>query len=147
MIKKREVEYPMELQDVLAEGDFSLWQEMARGITERHEVKVVQNPDTCLVMMQALDSVGDTPFCLGEVLMSEAAATVNGIMGYGFALEDETARALCFAVINAALAAQVPEENDILSAIAAEKERLLEQRRREDGLVAGTKVRFAIMEG
>lgn len=137
----------MELQDVLIQGDFSLWQEIARGITGRHEVKVVQNPDTCLVMMQALDSVGGTPFCLGEVLLSEAAVTVNGTIGYGLAIEDEPARVLCFAVINAALAAQVPEKQDILNAIAAEKERLLQMLRQEDSLVAGTKVRFDIMEG
>ncbi len=137
----------MELQDVLTQGDFALWQELARGIAGRHEVKVVQNPDTCLVMMQALDSVGGTPFCLGEVLISEAAVTVNGIKGYGLALEDEPARVLCFAVINAALAARVPEEQEILGAIAAEKERLLRIQRREESFVAGTKVRFDIMEG
>lgn len=137
----------MELQDVLTRGDFPLWQEIARGIAERHEVKVVQNPDTCLVMMQALDSVGGTPFCLGEVLISEAAVTVDGVVGYGVAIEDEPARVLCFAVINAALAARVPEEEEILSAIAAEKERLLRMQRREDSLVAGTKVCFDIMEG
>lgn len=137
----------MELQDVLAQGDFSLWQKIARDITERHKVKVVQNPDTCLVMMQALDSVGGTPFCLGEVLICEAAVTVNGITGYGVAIEDEPARVLCYAMINAALAARVPEEQEILSAIAAEKERLLQMQRREASLVAGTKVRFDIMEG
>jgi len=137
----------MELQEILAEGDFSIWRELAEAIAARRQIKVVQDPNTCLVMMKAKDSVGQTPFYLGEVIISEASVTVNGVKGFGFALEDEPAKALCFAIIDGALAAGVPEEGEILQAVQREEKRLLEHRKREADLIAGTRVRFDIMEG
>ena len=100
-----------------------------------------------MTMMQVLDSVGQTPFYAGEVLMTEAAVSINNAVGYGVALEDDTIRALCAAIIDAALLAEVAEAGEIRNAIAREEQRILARRQQEEALIAATRVRFAIMEG
>ena len=90
------------------------------AIQARHQVETVKAPETCLAMAQAVDSVGETPFFLGEVLMCEAAVRVDGTPGYGFALDDEPELAWSLAVIDAALAAlpaELPEGQEIRAAI------------------------------
>jgi alpha-D-ribose 1-methylphosphonate 5-triphosphate synthase subunit PhnG len=137
----------MEQQEILAEGRLDAWQQLAALISTGNEVETLKAPETCLAMMQAVDSVEETPFYLGEVLMCEAAVRIEGAVGYGFALDDDPERAWCLAVIDAALAAGLPEEQEIRAAIAAEGQRLLKERQLEQELVAGTMVHFALMEG
>ena len=67
----------MEPQEILAEGRLEAWQQLAAAIAARHEVETVKEPETCLAMMQTVDSVGETPFYLGEVLMCEATVRVK----------------------------------------------------------------------
>jgi alpha-D-ribose 1-methylphosphonate 5-triphosphate synthase subunit PhnG len=137
----------MDFRGIMAEGDLDRWLDLAQTIVDRHKVEIMLPPEPCTAMLQAVDSVGCTPFYLGEVLMSEAAVAVNGVAGYGFALEDEPRRALCVAIIDAALAGEVPETAAIRAALADEAARLSAQAKREESLVAATKVNFAIMEG
>ena len=137
----------MELGEILAEGELRVWQDLAEAIAGKHEIKVLQQPETCMTMMQVLDSVGQTPFYAGEVLMTEAAVSINNAVGYGVALEDDTIRALCAAIIDAALLAEVAEAGEIRNAIAREEQRILARRQQEEALIAATRVRFAIMEG
>jgi alpha-D-ribose 1-methylphosphonate 5-triphosphate synthase subunit PhnG len=137
----------MEQEEILVEGRLEVWQRLATVIAAGHLVETVKAPETCLTMMQAVDSVGETPFYLGEVLMCEAVAKVDGVPGYGFALDDQMERAWCLAVIDAALAAGLPEEPEIRTAIAGEGRWLTEHRRQERDLVAGTAVRFQTMGG
>ncbi|MDR3588393.1 MAG: phosphonate C-P lyase system protein PhnG [Negativicutes bacterium] len=137
----------MELREILAEGSFMVWLRLAEEIAKNHDVQVLRAPETCTMMLQAIDSVGQTPFYLGEVLMTEAAVAIGGRTGYGFALEDEPERAVCIAVIDAALSAGVAESDYIRKIIAAEAGRIMARRSQENGLVAATRVNFAIMEG
>lgn len=137
----------MEIQEILVAGDVARWRELAEMIISRHDVQILQEPQSGLVMVRAVDSVELAPFYLGEALLQEAVATVDGVSGYGLVLDDEPARALCLAVIDAALAARVPEEPAIRQAIKAEGERLAEAERQRNSLVAGTAVHFDTMEG
>ena len=137
----------MELQAILAEGSIMVWVRLAEEIAKKHDVQILEAPETCTVMLQATDSVALTPFYLGEVLITEAAVSLDGVTGYGFALEDDPERAVCGAIIDAALSAGVSEEPYIREVIAAEEQRVISCRQTEAGLVAATKVNFAIMEG
>lgn len=136
----------MDARKIVAEGDLAVWLRLAEDITCKYDVQLLQAPETCTVMLQALDSVGQTPFYLGEVLMTEAAVSVNGVTGYGFALEDDPERAVCAAIIDAALGAEVEKER-ICALLVAEEGKITERQARESGFVAATKVNFAIMEG
>lgn len=137
----------MDFREIMAEGDLDRLLELAQMVADRQPVKIMLSPEACTAMLQAVDSVGDTPFFLGEVLMTEAAVEINGVAGYGFALEDEPRRALAIAIVDAALAAGVAETAAVRQVLAAEEASLRERERREAGLVAATKVNFAIMEG
>ncbi len=136
----------MEVREILAEGELAVWEDLAEMIAAKHEIEVLQQPETCMVMMRAIDSVGHAPFNLGEVLMTEATVSIGNVMGFGFVIEEDPVRALCIAVIDAALAANVAEEKDIMRAIADEEQRIKERRQKEEALVAATRVHFAIME-
>ncbi|TWH45543.1 alpha-D-ribose 1-methylphosphonate 5-triphosphate synthase subunit PhnG [Sporomusa sp. KB1] len=137
----------MDIGEILAEGELTVWQSLAEMIADRHEIKVLQQPETCMTMMQVLDSVGQTPFYVGEVLMTEATVSIDGIVGFGLAMEDDYIRALCAAIIDAALLADVAEAGEIRKAIADEEQRVLARHQQEESLIAATRVRFAIMEG
>jgi alpha-D-ribose 1-methylphosphonate 5-triphosphate synthase subunit PhnG len=137
----------MELQELLAEGDPERWRQLAEDIARYNEVEVVGSPETCLVLMQIKDSVGQTPFYAGEVLLTEATVKVNGILAHGFTLEDEPVRALCHAVITAVMQSEMPEKALIEEVLKEETERLRCRRIEEDGLIASSRVRFDIMEG
>jgi len=137
----------MELQEILAEGSLIVWLRLAEQIAKTHVIQILHHPDTCTVMMQATDSVGLTPFYLGEVLVTETTVSLDGIVGYGFSLEDEPERAVCAAIIDAALRVPVSEAEYIRKIIAAEEQCIIERLRHEEALVAATRVNFAIMEG
>lgn len=136
-----------ELQEVLAEGDAAVWRDLADSIAAKYEIHILKEPETCLVMSKAQDTVGNAPFYLGEVLITEAAVAINGVTGYGHTLEEDPVKALCIAVIQSALAAGLPETGHIQKVIEAEKARILNSVNREQALIDKTKVRFAIMEG
>lgn len=137
----------MEMHEILTEGDAGVLIQLADTIAARHQIKVLQAPETCLVMLQARDSVEESAFYLGEVLITEAVVEIKGVRGYGLVMEDEPAKALCLAVINAALAAGLPDEAEIREIFDEQKRRAILARKRKDGLVAATRVRFAVMEG
>lgn len=137
----------MDFREVLTEGSLSEWEDIAEMIAAKYEINILQEPETCMIMMQATDSVGHTPFYVGEVLMTEAVVSINNATGYGFVLEDEPVRALCMAIIDAALAAHLAEEAEIQSRIAAEEQYVLQRQQQEAAMIAATRVRFAIMEG
>ncbi len=137
----------MDFREIMADGDLETWLSLAQAIAGRNPVEILLPPETCTAMLQTVDSVGDTPFYLGEVLMSEAAVSISGVAGYGFALEDEPQRALCIAIVDAALAAGVPDAPAIRRTLDGEAAKARERQRRYESLVAATKVNFAIMEG
>jgi alpha-D-ribose 1-methylphosphonate 5-triphosphate synthase subunit PhnG len=137
----------MDLREILAEGSLLVWMQLAEEIAKSHDIQILQSPETCTLMMQAIDSVGLTPFYLGEVLLTETSVSLDGIIGFGFALEDEPERAICGAIIDAALRSPVAEVEYIRRVIAKEEQLIRERLRVEGELVASTKVNFAIMEG
>lgn len=132
---------------IFAEGDFAIFENLANTVLGRADVKVVKEPRTCLVMMRALDSAEQAPFHLGEVLITEAAVELDGVLGYGFALENQPVKALCFAVLEAALQAGHEAAPTILAAFRNQAAAVAEKRRQEGARLAGTRVNFDVMGG
>lgn len=132
---------------IFAEGDFAVFENLANTVLSRADLKVVREPQTCLVMMRALDSAEEVPFHLGEVLITEAAVELEGVRGYGFALENQPVKALCFAVLEAALQAGHEAAPAILAAFRDQAAAVEEKKRREEARLAATRVHFDVMEG
>lgn len=132
---------------IYAEGDFEVFERLADLVLGQVDVKVVKEPQTCLVMMRALDSVEQVPFNLGEVLITEAAVELDGVPGYGFALENQPVKALCFAVLEAALQANHEKAALIRETLQNQAKAIDERQRRDNARLAGTRVNFAVMGG
>jgi alpha-D-ribose 1-methylphosphonate 5-triphosphate synthase subunit PhnG len=137
----------MNFYEILADGDFKVWREMTNKLKTRYAINVIVEPETCMVMARAADGASRNPFFLGEVLITEAVVEFEGRLGYGFAQEDNPEKALCFAILDAAVGLHLQEEPEILRLLTEQEQKITVGRRSESGLVAGTKVNFAVLEG
>lgn len=133
--------------EILVEGDFAVFRRLAEKITEDSKVKVTRGPETTLVMMPVMDTVEMAPFYLGEVLITECAVEVDGTSGFGFVIGDEPERALCLAIIEAALNSGHSFVSEIERALSEQEKAILAKRRREYNIITRTKVDFETREG
>lgn len=133
--------------EVLAEADVAVLRRLADAVAAASDVEVLQPPTGGLVHMQVRDPVQGGPFYLGEVLVTECRVAVGGVNGFGCVLGDDPERALCAAVIDAALEAGHPLAAEIGAALEEEAARQARRKAVEHSLVQRTRVNFEIMEG
>jgi phosphonate C-P lyase system protein PhnG len=107
---------------------------------------VQQPPRTGLVMLTVRDPF-DTPFHLGEVLVSEAEVSFDGYTGYAAVCGDEPEQALLAAAV---AAAELCGRADILGAVAVHlgplEAKRADQKAHSSKLAAATAVRFESMK-
>jgi len=110
------------------------------------EFRVQRAPRAGLVMVTVRDSF-DTPFHLGEVLVSEAEVVFDGHSGYGAICGDEPERALLLAAVEAAEhSGRAAVLGDIGEFICRLEEKSSKERVRSSKLAAATAVRFESMK-
>jgi alpha-D-ribose 1-methylphosphonate 5-triphosphate synthase subunit PhnG len=107
-------------------------------------IKLLTGPRLGLVMLSVRESVADSTFYAGEVLVTEVTLELAGRYGFGMVLGNDPRRALAAALVDAALgldgnvAAQLRQElNDLESGIRQEQ-------RQAFRAVASTKVDFTV---
>lgn len=110
-------------------------------------IEIIQPPMSGLTMMHVFDAF-DSEFLLGEVLVTHAEVSLDGVHGFGMCLGKEADRALARACAEVLLQGT----DDLLKArlqnLKDSEQQLLEgKRRREAQLVATTKVNFELMSG
>jgi len=106
---------------LLSEGELPVLNELAEELASQARVKIIQEPSTCLVMMQVFETVQGHPFNLGEVLITECAVEIEGTYVQGFALGDEPQKALCAALLKGAITGKHPLAPKILSVFAEQE--------------------------
>jgi len=110
------------------------------------EFRVERAPRAGLVMYTVRDPF-DTPFHLGEVLVSEAEVALDGQIGYGAVCGDEPERALLLAAVEAAEgsghAAVLGGIGEFINRL---EKRHVEEKTRSSKIAASTKVRFEAMK-
>ncbi len=110
------------------------------------EFRVQRAPQAGLVMLTVRDPF-DTPFHLGEVLVSEAEVVFNGHSGCGVICGDEPERALLLAAVEAAersgRAAVLGEIGEFIGGL---EKKHAQERARFSKLAAATAVRFESMK-
>jgi alpha-D-ribose 1-methylphosphonate 5-triphosphate synthase subunit PhnG len=110
------------------------------------EFRVQHAPRAGLVMVTVRDSF-DTPFHLGEVLVSEAEVVFDGHSGYGAICGDEPERALLLAAVEAAeRSGRSAVLDGIGEFIGTLGEKRNEERAVSSKLAAATEVRFESMK-
>lgn len=137
----------MDYREILTESSLSIWEEVSNKLASNYQVKVIQAPETCLIMMPALDSAQQGSFFLGELLVTEAVVEINGHRGYGLAMEDSPENALTYAIIDAALTGKLPETEEINQLLTQAQEEIIRGIEQEKRMIASTRVKFTILEG
>lgn len=134
------------LLNVIGAAESDRIEALLDDLWETGRFQIRRAPRTGLIMAGVRDSF-DTPFYLGEVLVSEAEVACDGQPGYGLLCGDEPERALLLAAVEAAavqghtaLLKGVRRFIDNLEATA------LEQSEQQSRLTAATRVRFASMK-
>jgi phosphonate C-P lyase system protein PhnG len=108
-------------------------------------VSVIQEPQTGLIMMTALDCF-DTPFHLGEILVTTAEAETKATRGHATVMGNAPEKAVLAATVNALVRAEAASALEPLWPLVARHRRAVDARRREeDRLVAATRVSFENM--
>src|SRR5258708_39426502 len=105
----------------------------------------LSGPRQGLVMLRVRETVAESLFNAGEVLVTEVKLELNGQFGFGLVMGNQPRKALAIALLDAAL-----RKNDGLAAELTTELMLLNQQisqrnQREQALVATTKVEFERM--
>ncbi|MEM9474243.1 MAG: phosphonate C-P lyase system protein PhnG [Pseudomonadota bacterium] len=102
---------PSDVLAVLARCDAGRLKAFAEPlIADLGEIEVIENR-TGLVMLPMRDTAMGTHFHLGEVLMSEAHISADGVVGYGMRRGRDLEAAMAMAVVDAAIAAGLSPQN------------------------------------
>lgn len=121
--------------------------DLASMVLQTHgesEIKLLKGPSLGLVMLRQQESVTDSLFNAGEILVTEVRLELGGQFGFGLIIGDRPQAALALALLDAALA-QPGRPADELNVKIGELGQALEQSRRQSyQQVARTKVAFEI---
>ncbi|GHO41959.1 phosphonate C-P lyase system protein PhnG [Ktedonospora formicarum] len=111
----------------------------------REQVKILHGPSVGLVMLRMRETVANSLFNAGEVLVTEVRLTLNEQFGFGMVIGDSPRRALAVALVDAALrlegaiAARLRQELETLD------QHIAAYNAQEQRLALATKVEFERM--
>lgn len=127
--------------------------QLASMVLERHperEVKLLSGPSQGLVMLRVLETVANSLFNAGEVLVTEVKLELAGQFGYGMVIGDSPRRAMAIALIDATLRVSEHLDSDEYTSLVKElaifEQQIRQERQHLQALVATTKVNFERME-
>jgi alpha-D-ribose 1-methylphosphonate 5-triphosphate synthase subunit PhnG len=107
-------------------------------------IKLLTGPRLGLVMLSVLESVAESTFYAGEVLVTEVTLELVGRYGFGMVLGNDPRRALASALVDAALGL----DGDIASELRRElndlESGIRQEQRQAFRAVASTKVDFTV---
>ncbi len=109
---------------VLAEGDTQVWEQLAEEILNISRVTVVKPPSINLVALCARDPIEDVVISLGDVFVTECEVELDRVRGWGYMLGNEPVKALAIATIDAALNANHELTDTILETMRMQQEAL-----------------------
>ncbi|RAV23059.1 phosphonate C-P lyase system protein PhnG [Paenibacillus contaminans] len=132
--------------EILINGSGTVAAELAQQIKERYEVATVEEPNHGLIMVKVRETAQKSLFYLGEVFVTECKVEIAGRIGVGIVKGDEPQLAFDLAVIDAAYEAGLQETAAWQAKLAAEAERIEEQRLAYGEQVLRTKVNFETMD-
>jgi alpha-D-ribose 1-methylphosphonate 5-triphosphate synthase subunit PhnG len=112
---------------------------------KQSQVRLLSGPQQGLVMLRVRETVANSLFNAGEILVTEVRLELDGQFGFGMIIGDSPRRALGVALIDAALRKGGALAEQLQAELTALEHAMLTQNRREQALVAATKVDFERM--
>jgi alpha-D-ribose 1-methylphosphonate 5-triphosphate synthase subunit PhnG len=132
--------------EILINGSQKQSEQMAHFILEKYQVKVIQEPESGLVMLKVRETSQKSLFYLGEVLITECKVQIGGIIGIGIVRGDQPDLAFHLAVIDAAFEANLPETIGWVELLETEEKAIQEKRTIANRSILKTKVNFETMD-
>jgi len=124
--------------------------DVAALVAQNHmqsQIKLLSGPRQGLVMLRVRETVADSLFNAGEVLVTEVKLELDGQFGFGMVLGNNPRRAMAVALVDAALRKEnTPYHEQLTRQLAYLEQDIRQNNQRMQALVATTKVDFDRME-
>lgn len=118
---------------------------LVEPITDTYKIEIMKAPQKGLVMVKVRESIKQSLFYLGEVLVTECMVMVNGIKGVSVMAGDDFEKVLNSAIIDAILNGDFPESLTILNQLKELDQKQQKERGIRNSQILKSKVNFNIM--
>ena len=109
------------------------------------QIKLLSGPRTGLVMVRVRETVADSQFNAGELLVTEVKLELADQFGFGMVLGDSPQRALAVALVDAAVRKGGVIAEQLTQELSRLEQEIIQRNRREQELVSSTRVEFERM--
>jgi alpha-D-ribose 1-methylphosphonate 5-triphosphate synthase subunit PhnG len=116
--------------------------EQILGSYSESAVTIISGPKVAMVQLRMRESVNNSVFNAGEILVTETRLELNGTFGFGMVIGNNPEHATALAVIDAALRMPEPAHASISDTISQLGTELHVRQQRQFAASASTKVEF-----
>ena len=109
------------------------------------DVKLLSGPRCGLVMLRVRETVANSLFNAGEILVTEVKLELDGQFGFGMVIGDSPRRAMAVALVDAALRKDEEATSLLHGELAQLAHELQQEHQRAYQLAATTKVDFEVI--
>ncbi|MGA2545861.1 MAG: phosphonate C-P lyase system protein PhnG [Rectinemataceae bacterium] len=131
---------------ILIEGSPELRRGLRDSIEKGRSVAIVEEPRGGLVMLKMRETAKNGLFYIGELLVTEAKAQIEGCIGIGIIAGKDAEAARDLAIIDAACNAGLEESSLWEALLVAEERKIAEREAVEAARIARTRVVFESMD-
>lgn len=132
--------------EILIKGNPTTAEKLALEIERSYKVKVIQEPEYCLVMVKMRETAQRSLFYLGEVLATETKVQILDEIGIGIVNDNKPELSYWLAVIDAAYSSNIPETKAWKELLKQEETKINEKILSKQSKVLRTKVNFDTMD-
>lgn len=122
--------------------------ELASFLLEHYsasQIKLLSGPRQGLVMLRVRETVAESLFNAGEILVTEVKLELDEQFGFGMVIGNQPRKALALALIDAALRKNDALAEQLSLKLAVLYQQIMQYNQREQALVATTRVEFERM--
>lgn len=112
---------------------------------KKSQVKILSGPRRALVMLRVRETVANSLFNAGEVLVTEVKLELDEQFGFGIIIGDSPRRAMAVALVDATLRKGGPVADQLQHELAELEQQLTKKNQHLEALVATTRVEFERM--
>ncbi|EGT2229520.1 TPA: phosphonate C-P lyase system protein PhnG [Clostridioides difficile] len=142
--------YTVDSTKILINMNLEKLEKIYSMIKDTSSISIIKEPNLATVMVRANESVKNTTFNLGEILVTECSLKVDESLGYGIVSENNNKKAIYLAVIDAVLHSNNSKfdklKNYINKSVYEENLRYEQEIIDEFSLINKTKVQFNAMD-
>lgn len=135
-----------ERTEVMAHAETAFLKKLVAYVTKNHEVQILEEPNSGLVMMKMRESAQKHLFYLGEVFVTECKVMIGDVIGLGILQGAHKKRAQYMAIVDGAYNAGIEEIVHMDRLLESEKQRQKDYRKKEIAQLLKTKVDFETLD-